>query len=137
MSRRMRVLLCLAMAIAGSIQVGAAFSRSLIAQDIDGELTLVRSIDGSRGGLWQVAIDGRVYEVDNRRVAEIGRGRDVETQAWSSTLRVDGRPAVRLTVGDETFQFAALTVLSVGALWLFSGRRQDERRARGRGEPAA
>ncbi len=119
MSRRLRLGVCAAVLVVGLVQTAVAFSRSLIPFSLDGTLVQVGTVGNSQQRLHTITIDGRTYTADNPRVAEIRAGRHLSKDAWSSTVLLDGRKQVRLAVGDETFQFAALTILAVVfASWL-------------------
>lgn len=127
MSRRARVLLCCLVLSMGSIQASVAFSRSLIPYAIDGRVEASEYVSGSGRQLHVVTIDGQTYQTDNIEVAEVRRGARVQTAAWSNWLVVDGRSGIRLIVGDQVFQFAALGLASVAAAWRLSRptRRKD------------
>lgn len=129
MGVKLRIFLVAAIVVAGSVQVAVAFSRSLIPFEIDGTLHAVDTVGDSKGRLHTLTVDGRTYEVDNRRLADLRPGRQLHKDAWSATLVADGRKEHRLPVGDETFQFAALTLLTAGAAWFLTGRRPTTDRA--------
>lgn len=119
MSRRLRLGVCAAVLVVGLVQTAVAFSRSLIPFSLDGTLVQVGTVGNSQQRLHTITIDGRTYTADNPRVAEIRAGRHLSKDAWSSTVLLDGRKPIRLPIGDETFQFAALTILAVVfASWL-------------------
>ena len=113
----MRLTLCAAVAVVGMIQVGTVFSRSLIPYRIDGRLEAVGWVSDSRGRIHTITVDGRTYETDNRQVAELRKGRWLSKDPWDMTLWADHRKGVRLPIGDETFQFATLTLLAIAATW--------------------
>ncbi len=117
MGLRLRVALCAAVAVVGMVQVTATFSRSLIPHRIDGRLEKVGWVSDSRGRIHTITVDGRTYETDNRQVAELREGRWLSKGAWDTTLWADHRKGVRLPVGDETFQFATLTLLAIAVVW--------------------
>ena len=123
MSTRVRLLLCAAVLALGGIQTALAFSRSLIPYAVDGELQEVRVVGDSRQRLFKLEVDGRSYEIDNPRLADIRLGRHLKKNAWSTTIEVDGRQKRRLPVGDEAFQFAGLTILAAGGMWRLTSRR--------------
>lgn len=113
----MRLALCAAVAVVGMAQVGMVFSRSLIPHRIDGRLDKVGWVSDSRGRIHTITVDGRTYETDNRQVAELRVGRWLSKDSWEMTLWADHRKAVRLPIGDETFQFATLTLLAIAVTW--------------------
>jgi len=114
---RLRLVLCAAVAVVGMVQVGMVFSRSLIPHRIDGRLDKVGWVTDSRGRIHTITVDGRTYETDNRQVAELREGRWLSKDPWDMTLWADHRKGVRLPIGDETFQFATLTLLAIAATW--------------------
>ena len=117
MGLRLRLTLCAAVAVVGMIQVATVFSRSLIPYRIDGRLEAVGWVSDSRGRIHTITVDGRTYETDNRQVAELRKGRWLSKDPWETTLWADHRKGVRLPIGDETFQFATLTLLALAATW--------------------
>jgi len=114
---RLRLALCAAVAVVGMVQVSVAFSRSLIPHRIDGRLEKIGWVSDSRGRIHTITVDGRTYETDNRQVAELREGRWLSKDAWEMTLRADHRKGVRLPIGDETFQYATLTLLAFAVTW--------------------
>ncbi len=139
MSRRLRLGLVAAVLAVGAVQVAVAFSRSLIPHRIDGRLEAVGVVHDTDQRLFTATIGGRTYVVDNRQVVDLRIGRHLAKDAWSTTLWADGRKPVRLPVGDEAFQFAALTVLAAAATWFLTAPGVDAGPARvggsGRREP--
>ncbi|MCB0976739.1 MAG: hypothetical protein KDB02_04705 [Acidimicrobiales bacterium] len=130
MSRGLRVGICLAVLLAGGIQVSVAFSRSLIPYRIDGTLRRTGVVTDSHQQLLTLTVDKTTYEVDDTRVAGIRIGRHITKDPWSATMLLDGRKPFRLAVGDEVFRFLLLTVLACSAAWLLTGKA-----GRGAGDP--
>jgi hypothetical protein len=129
-NRRLRLALCAAVVVVGSIQTSVAFSRSLIPHRIDGTLEKVGVVGDTNQQIFTVTVDGEVWVVDDPDVHELRPGRRLSKGAWSATLLLDGRKSLRLTVGDETFRFAALTLLAVMATWFLTSPPSSERRRR-------
>ena len=125
MSRRLRLGLVVAVLVVGAVQVAVAFSRSLIPHRIDGRLEAVGVVHDTDQRLYTATIGGRTYVVDNRQVVDLRIGRYLTKDAWSTTLWADGRKPVRLPVGDEAFQFAALALLAAAATWLLTAPGVD------------
>lgn len=123
MSRRVRLALVAAVIAVGMVQVSIAFSRSLIPLRISGRLEAVGVVNNTDQRLYTATIGGRTYVVDNHDVVELRIGRHLTKDAWSTTLWADGRRPVRLPVGDETFQFGALTLLAAAATWMLTSPR--------------
>lgn len=122
MTRRARLILCAAVVAVGTVQVGAAFSRSLIPYRLDGTLTQVETVSDSRQRIHEITVGGRTYEIDSAAVAAARLGRHVSKDRWSNVVWLDRRKAIRLGIGDETFQFAALVILATAAAWRLTRR---------------
>lgn len=116
-TRRLRMGLCAAVLVVGCIQVGAVFARSLIPLKIDGTLTEAGIVGDSHLKLHWIRVGDRVYDVDNARVADLRVGRHLSKQRWDTKLTVDGHKQVRLTLGEEFFQFLVLALLATAACW--------------------
>ena len=122
MSRRLRLGVTAAVAAVGLVLVAIAFSRSLIPYRIDGTLESVGVVSGTGQRERTATVDGRTYVVDNPRLVDrVGVGRHLSKDAWSTTLTLDGQKSFRLSVGDEVFQFLALTLVASGATWFLTG----------------
>jgi spore coat protein CotH len=122
-TRRARLVLCAAVLAVGCVQTAVAFSRSLIPYGIDGTLESTGVVGDSNQEIFTVTIDGEVWVTDDPNVHAIRVGRRVTKEPWSAEVVLDGRKTVRLTVGDEAFRFAALTVLAVGLAWFLTADR--------------
>lgn len=131
MSRRLKFWLCAGVLVVGAVQVSVAFSRSLIPYRLDGTLEKIGWVGDSNGRLRTLNLDGREYVIDNPRLVETRIGRVITKDPWSATLLLDGRKEIRLTVGDETFQFAALTLLAVGGVMVLGGGSRDKGQVNG------
>ena len=130
MSRRLRVSLCVGMLVVGVVQVSVAYSRSLIPYRLNGTLTHIGWVTDTDGRLRTLTIGDDEYVIDNRRLLEARIGRAITKETWSNKLLLDGRKEIGLTVGDETFQFAALGVLALAGVLVLtrSSKRTMERR---------
>lgn len=119
MTRTTRLILCGLIVCFGSLCAWTAFARSLIPVAINGVVTDKDIESGTLGRIERIEVDGRARQVDRRIAEKLNVGDRVSKEAWDTRLGI-GERGMRLRVGPEVTQFALLTVLGVGAVYLVS-----------------